>query len=221
MDLDTTRSKNSFQKLIADFEDAKIDILVGTQMVAKGLDFGNVTVIGIINADSLLNYPDFRAYEKSFQMLSQVAGRAGRRDKPGKVIVQTHNPSHRVIEQVIKNDYERLYLTEIRERKTFLYPPLYRLIRLDVKHKDSSLLGPMSVRLVEELKTTLGKRILGPEDPMVGRIRNYYIKTIYIKIERNGISLARVKEFVYQVLSNFEANKLNKGGFVQIDVDPA
>lgn len=190
-------------------------------MVAKGLDFGNVTVIGIINADSLLNYPDFRAYEKSFQMLSQVAGRAGRRDKPGKVIVQTHNPGHRVIEQVIKNDYERLYLTEIRERKTFLYPPLYRLIRLDVKHKDSSLLGPMSVRLVEELKTTLGKRILGPEDPMVGRIRNYYIKTIYIKIERNGISLARVKEFVRQVLLNFEANKLNKGGFVQIDVDPA
>lgn len=220
MDLDTTRSKNSFQKLIGDFEDGKIDVLVGTQMVAKGLDFGNVTVIGIISADSLLNYPDFRAYERSYQMLSQVAGRAGRRDKIGKVIIQTFNTEHRVIEQVLKNDFNKLYLTEIRDRKTFLYPPLYRLIRLDVKHKDGLLLNGIAIRLVEELKSTLGKRVLGPEDPLVGRIRNYYIKTIYIKVERNGISISRVKEFLRQVLSNMETNKLNKGAFVQVDVDP-
>ncbi|MBC7912936.1 MAG: primosomal protein N' [Pyrinomonadaceae bacterium] len=220
MDLDTTRSKNSFQKLMGDFEDGKIDVLVGTQMVAKGLDFSNVTVIGIINADSLLNYPDFRAYERSYQLLSQVAGRAGRRNKIGKVIIQTYNPHHRVIEQVIKGDFEALYNTELRDRKTFLYPPIFRLIRLDIKHKDSALLGAIAYRLVDELKSTLGKRVLGPEDPLIGRIRNYYIKTVYLKIERNGISIARVKEFLGQVLLNFETNKLNKGGFVQVDVDP-
>ncbi|MFD2164368.1 primosomal protein N' [Paradesertivirga mongoliensis] len=220
MDLDTTRSKNSFQKLIADFEDAKIDVLVGTQMVAKGLDFGNVTVIGIISADSMLNYPDFRAYERSFQMLSQVAGRAGRRDKIGKVIIQTYNPSHRVIEQVIKNDFEGLFNREVAERKTFLYPPLYRLIRLDIKHKDPMLLSDIAYRLSIDLKSTLGKRVLGPEEPMVSRIRNYYIKTIYIKVERNGISIAKVKNFLADVLSAMETNKLNKGAFVQVDVDP-
>jgi primosomal protein N' (replication factor Y) len=221
MDLDTTRSKNSFQKLIGDFEDAKIDILVGTQMVAKGLDFGNVTIIGIINADSLLNYPDFRAYERSFQLLSQVAGRAGRREKTGKVVIQTFNPAHRVIEQVIKNDFEGLYSKEISERKTFLYPPIFRLIRLDIKHKDSSLLYDIAFRLATELRTSLGKRVLGPEEPLVSRIRNYYIKTIYIKVERNGISIARVKRFLQEVLSNMETNSKNKGAFVQVDVDPA
>ena len=220
MDLDTTRSKNSFQKLIGDFEDAKIDILVGTQMVAKGLDFGNVTVIGIISADSLLNYPDFRAYERSFQLLSQVAGRAGRRDKIGKVIIQTYNPAHRVIEQVIRNDFNSLFSKEISERKTFLYPPLYRLIRLDVKHKDAVLLSDIAYRLSLDLISTLGKRVLGPEEPMVSRIRNFYIKTIYIKVERNGISISRVKSFLSEVLSNMETNKLNKGAYVQVDVDP-
>lgn len=220
MDLDTTRSKNSFQKLIGDFEDAKIDVLVGTQMVAKGLDFGNVTVIGIISADSLLNYPDFRAYERSFQLLSQVAGRAGRRDKIGKVVIQTYNPAHRVIEQVIKNDFEGLYRREIAERKTFLYPPLYRLIRLDIKHKDVMALSDIAYRLSLDLRATLGKRVLGPEEPLVSRIRNFYIRTIYIKVERNGISIARVKAFLKDTLLNMEANKSNKGVFVQVDVDP-
>ena len=220
MDLDTTRSKNSFQKLIGDFEDGKIDVLVGTQMVAKGLDFNNVTVIGIISADSLLNYPDFRAYERSFQLLSQVAGRAGRRDKVGKVIIQTYNPGHRVIEQVIKNDFEGMYRRELSERKTFLYPPLFRLIRLDIKHKDHTVLYEIAFRLAAELRATLGKRVLGPEEPLVGRIRNFYIKTVYIKVERNGISIARVKSFLASVLSNMETNKLNKGAFVQVDVDP-
>lgn len=220
MDLDTTRAKNSFQQLIGDFEDGKIDILVGTQMVAKGLDFGNVTVIGIINADSLLNYPDFRAHERSYQMLSQVAGRAGRRDKVGKVIIQTYNPEHRVIEQVIKNDFTDLYRKELLERKTFLYPPVFRLIRLDIKHKNSAVLYDIALRLATELRSTLGKRVLGPEEPLVSRIRNYYIKTIYVKIERNGISIAKVKDFIQSALSNMETNKLNKGAFVQVDVDP-
>jgi primosomal protein N' (replication factor Y) (superfamily II helicase) len=220
MDLDTTRSKNSFQRLIADFEDGKIDVLVGTQMVAKGLDFGNVTVIGVINADGLLNYPDFRAYERSFQLLSQVSGRAGRRDKTGKVVLQTFNPSHRIIEQVIKGDFLSMYRRELAERKTFLYPPLFRLIKLEIKHKDASLLYDIAFRIAQELKGSLGKRVLGPEDPLVNRIRNYYIKTVYIKIEKNGISATRVKEFIATVLANVETNKANKGTLVQVDVDP-
>ncbi len=220
MDLDTTRTKNSFQQILSDFEDRKIDILVGTQMVAKGLDFEHVTIIGIISADGLLNYPDFRAYERSFQLLSQVAGRAGRREKEGRVIIQTHNVKHRVLDQVFHNDYQDLYKTEILERNSFQYPPLYRLIKLDVKHKDPMLLSEIALRLATELRKSFGARILGPEDPLVGRIRNFYIKTIYIKIERNSISIAKVKEFVKGLLLSFEADKLNKGSFVQVDVDP-
>ena len=220
LDLDTTRTKNSFQQIIGDFEDGKIDILVGTQMVAKGLDFGHVTVIGIINADGLLNFPDFRAYERSFQLLSQVAGRAGRREKVGKVIIQTNNVKHRVLEQVLSNNYSDLYKTEILERNSFLYPPLYRLIKMDVKHKDPMLLSEMALRLAMELKKSFAHRVIGPEEPLVGRIRNFYIKTIYIKIERNGISIAKVKEFLKDLLLKFEADKNNKGSFVQVDVDP-
>ncbi|WP_207423490.1 replication restart helicase PriA [Desertivirga brevis] len=220
LDLDTTRTKHGFQQILGDFEDGKIDILVGTQMVAKGLDFGAVTVIGIISADGLLNYPDFRAYERSFQLLSQVAGRAGRRDKEGKVIIQTHNTKHRVLEQVINNNYEELYKTEIIERNSFQYPPLYRLIKLDVKHKESMLLSDIAFRLANELKKSFGPRILGPEDPLVSRIRNFYIKSIYLKIERNGISLTKVKEYLKDTLLKFEADKANKGVFIQVDVDP-
>jgi len=220
MDLDTTRTKHGFQQILSDFEDRKIDILVGTQMVAKGLDFGHVTIIGIISADGLLNYPDFRAYERSFQLLSQVAGRAGRREKEGKVIIQTHNVKHRVLEQVFHNNYLDLYKTEILERNSFQYPPLYRLIKLDVKHKDSMALSEIALRLAMELRKSFGARILGPEDPLVGRIRNFYIKTIYIKIERNSISISKVKEFLKDLLIKFEADKLNKGSFVQVDVDP-
>lgn len=219
MDLDTTRSKNSFQRILNDFEERRIDILVGTQIVAKGLDFDHVTLIGIINADSLLNYPDFRAYERSFQLLSQVGGRAGRRDKPGKVVLQAYNTKHRVLEQVIRHDYEGLFKTEITERKNFQYPPVYRLIRLDVKHKDATILANAATRLGNELRSGLGNRILGPEDPLVGRIRNFYIKTIYIKIERKGISPSKVKEFLRDVLIRFEADKQNKGTLVHIDVD--
>ena len=220
MDLDTTRNKNSFQVLLGDFEERKIDILVGTQMVAKGLDFGHVTLIGIVSADSLLNYPDFRAFEKSFQLLSQVAGRAGRRDKAGKVIIQTYNTAHKVLGQVIRHDYTGLYENEILERKHFQYPPIFRLIKLDIKHKDPMILSDIAMRLSTQLRQALGDRILGPEEPLVSRIRNYYIRTVYVKVERNGISIVKVKEVLKSLLLNFEASKLNKGVLVQIDVDP-
>src|SRR5277367_5294016 len=147
MDLDTTRSRNSLQNILNDLEEKKIDILVGTQMVAKGLDFADVTVIGVINADSLLKFPDYRANERSYQMLAQVSGRAGRRGKQGKVVIQTYDPKHRVIKQVIENDYTDLYMTEMEERRSFKYPPFYRIINLDVKHKNSEIVNNQAIYL--------------------------------------------------------------------------
>ena len=221
MDLDSTRTKNSFQVLINDFEDGRIDILVGTQMVAKGLDFGNVTIIGIISADSMLNFPDFRAFERSFQMLSQVAGRAGRRNKRGKVIIQAYDINHRIINQVIRNNYIEMFDTEILERRNFHYPPLFRLIQLDIKHKDNFKLGQISGRLSRILKQQLGDRILGPEAPLISRIRNYYIQTILIKVEKEGISVQKIKQSLKKTLQTFEAEPANKGVYIQIDVDPS
>ena len=220
MDLDSTRTRNSFQVLLNDFEEGKIDILVGTQMVAKGLDFGNVTTIGIISADSMLNYPDFRAFERSFQMLAQVSGRAGRRAKQGKVIIQAYDTSHRIISQVIRNDYEEMFNTEILERRNFHYPPLYRLIQLDVKHKDLSKLVIIAVSLGKLLRSQFGERILGPEAPMISRIRNYYIQTILIKVEKEGVSVHKIKEALQQILINFDTIPANKGVYMHIDVDP-
>ena len=220
MDLDSTRTRNSFQVLLNDFEEGKIDILVGTQMVAKGLDFGNVTTIGIISADSMLNYPDFRAFERSFQMLAQVSGRAGRRAKQGKVIIQAYDTSHRIISQVIRNDYEGMFNTEILERRNFHYPPLYRLIQLDVKHKDLSKLVIIAVSLGKLLRSQFGERILGPEAPMISRIRNYYIQTILIKVEKEGVSVHKIKEALQQILINFDTIPANKGVYMHIDVDP-
>ena len=220
MDLDSTRSRNSFQVLLNDFEEGRIDILVGTQMVAKGLDFGNVTTIGIISADSMLNYPDFRAFEKSFQMLSQVSGRAGRRAKQGKVIIQAYDTSHRIISQVVRNDYEEMFDTEILERRNFHYPPLYRLIQLDVKHKDLSKLVAIAASLARILRSQFADRILGPEAPLIGRIRNYYIQTILIKIEKEGVSVQKIKDALSDILTTFDADPANKGVYVQTDVDP-
>ncbi len=220
MDMDTTRAKNAFQNIMNDLEEKRIDILVGTQMVAKGLDFADVTVIGIISADSLLKYPDFRANERSFQMLAQVSGRAGRRGKQGKVVIQTYDPSHRVIQQVIDNDYAALYKNEISERKAFKYPPFYRLIQLDIKHKDPEKLFHQAEYLAIALRKQFGERVIGPEYPVVGRIRNYYIKTIMLKFERDADSLVKAKEAIKALILQFETTKLSKGCIVQPDVDP-
>lgn len=220
MDLDSTRNRNSFQTLLSDFEEGRIDILVGTQMVAKGLDFGNVTTIGIINADSMLNFPDFRAFERSFNMLSQVAGRAGRREKQGKVIIQAYDVTHRILEQVLRNDYTAMFDTEILERRNFHYPPLYRLIQLDVKHKDMHKLNVIAEKLGKILRHHFAERVLGPEAPLVGRIRNYYIQTIMLKVEKEGISVIKIKESLKKILAEFEADPAHKGVYVQVDVDP-
>ncbi|MDB5004863.1 MAG: priA [Mucilaginibacter sp.] len=221
MDLDTTRSKNSLQNILNDLEEKKIDILVGTQMVAKGLDFADVTVIGIINADSLLKYPDYRANERSYQMLAQVSGRAGRRGKQGKVVIQTYDPSHRVIKQVIENNYSDLYFTEMEERKAFHYPPFYRIINLDIKHKNPEILHNQATYLGNQLRKHFGdERVIGPQVPLVSRIRNYYIQSIMLKFEKDGVSINKVKATVREVITQFQTTKLSKGSVVQPDVDP-
>lgn len=220
MDLDTTRSKMAFQNILNDIEEKKIDILVGTQMVAKGLDFPDITVIGIISADSLLKYPDYRANERSFQLLAQVSGRAGRRGKQGKVVIQTYDPTHRVIAQVISNDYLDLYNTEMVERKAFKYPPFYRIINLDIKHKDPEKLYHQAEYLAIELRKHFGNRVIGPEFPLINRIRNYYIKSIMLKFEKDAVSIAKVKVILQDVLLQFQTTNLSKGCIVQPDVDP-
>jgi primosomal protein N' (replication factor Y) len=220
MDMDTTRSRNAMQSILNDLEEKKTDILIGTQMVAKGLDFADVTVIGIINADSLLKYPDYRANERSFQMLTQVSGRAGRRGKQGKVIIQTYDTGHRVIKQVIENDYAGLYATEMAERKTFKYPPFYRIINLDVKHKDPEKLYYQADYLAAELRKQFGDRVIGPEAPLISRIRNYYIKSIMLKFEKDTVSINKVKAVIREVITGFQTTKLSKGSIIQADVDP-
>ncbi|MCC8423428.1 primosomal protein N' [Mucilaginibacter sp. UR6-11] len=221
MDLDTTRSRNSLQNILNDLEEKKIDILVGTQMVAKGLDFADVTVIGIINADSLLKYPDYRANERSYQMLAQVSGRAGRRGKQGKVVIQTYDPAHRVIKQVIENNYSDLYFTEMEERRAFHYPPFYRIINLDIKHKNPDILHNQAIYLGNELRKHFGEeRVIGPQVPLVSRIRNYYIQSIMLKFEKDGVSINKVKAGIRDIITQFQTTKLSKGGIVQPDVDP-
>ncbi|HET6992322.1 MAG TPA: primosomal protein N', partial [Bacteroidia bacterium] len=195
MDLDTTRGKFSMQNLVNDFESHKVDILVGTQMVTKGLDFGNVSLVGILSADQLMNYPDFRAAERAFQLMAQVAGRAGRRDKIGEVIVQTFNPEHPIIKCVIAHDYETMYRNELAERMEFHYPPFYRLIRLSLKSKDHVLLDNGAQYFADRLREQFKERVLGPEFPPVGKIRDEFVKNILIKIERDANS-TKLKEIL-------------------------
>jgi primosomal protein N' (replication factor Y) len=220
LDYDTTRNKNAHQHIITDFEEKKLDVLVGTQMVAKGLDFDNVTVIGIINADSMLQYPDFRAYERSFQMLSQVAGRAGRREKQGKVIIQTYDTKHRIIKQLVDNDYDGMYWDEIKERKTFKYPPFFRIIHIDIKHKDFNNTQYIAQEFGKSLKKNLGDLVVGPQVPLIGRIRNYYIQTIIVKIDLQNQSIPKIKEYIRGEINKFESDKTNKGAYLVINVDP-
>lgn len=219
LDLDSTRTKNGMQQIIADFQDKKTQILIGTQMVAKGLDFDNVSLIGVINADTLLNYPDFRAFERSYQLLSQVAGRAGRREKQGLSIIQAYSDSHRIIKQVLDNNYLEMYADELIEREKYHYPPFTRLIFIHVKHKDVNVLNIASQYLANALRAQLGGRILGPEQPLVARIRNYYLKQISIKIEKT-IAVQKVKTILKETIKEFNTQKEFKSVIVQIDVDP-
>ncbi|WEK20769.1 MAG: primosomal protein N' [Candidatus Pedobacter colombiensis] len=219
LDVDSTRTKNGLQQIISDFQEKKTDILIGTQMVAKGLDFDNVTLIGVINADTLFNYPDFRAFERSYQLLAQVAGRAGRRDKQGKVIIQAYDDAHRIINQVIENKYLEMYNDELTERKLFHYPPFTRLIFINIKHKDQDLLNVAAQRFASTLRVQLGKRVLGPEQPIVARVRNYYIKQVIIKSDKDT-SIQKVKSILKDTILQFQTEKDYRSVNIQVDVDP-
>lgn len=219
MDQDTTRSKHSFSQIIKAFEEKRIDILIGTQMISKGLDFENLTIVGVLNADNMLNYPDFRAHERSFQLMEQVSGRAGRRQKQGRVIIQTSDPSHRIIRYVIRHDFLSMYKHQAEERKAFNYPPFSRMIEITVKHKDRLQLNHFAGLLGDELRAIFGKRVLGPEAPLIYRVQFWYLKTIILKIEREKPS-AKAKQLIIEAVEKIEGEKGASGLRINIDVDP-
>ena len=219
MDLDTTRSKKSYEKLITDFENHKVDILIGTQMVTKGLDFEHVSLVGILNADNMLNFPDFRAHERAYQLMAQVSGRAGRKNKRGLVVLQTSQPEHTVIGQVIRNDYAAMYKLQTEERKQFKYPPYFRMIQVTLRHKDVKVLQQAAFTLAGQLRAIFGSRVLGPIDPVVSRIQNLFIKQIILKIE-NEASPAKAKEMLQHASDELLTQSRFKAVRIGLDVDP-
>ena len=218
MDQDTTRGKFSFEKIIDSFKNREVDILVGTQMLAKGLDFDNVSLVGVMNADNMLYHPDFRAFERSYQMLTQVAGRAGRAEKQGKVLIQTYNPDHNVIQQVTTNDYLAMYNEQLYDRQIYKYPPYFRIIKVTMKQRDFEKLKAGSIWLYEVMRQNLLMPVLGPEEPVISRIRNEYIRTIIIKIPQN-ISIGLTKKAIQKMLNSFEAVAQFRAIKVTLNVD--
>ena len=219
MDLDTTRTRSAYEKIIANFEQGKTDILIGTQMVSKGLDFQHVSVVGILNADTMLNYPDFRSYERAFQLMAQVAGRAGRKNKQGLVILQTKSPELPVIHQVMRNDYEELYYDQLAERQMFRYPPYYRLIYVYLKHRKESVLDLAADAMATILRSGLGDRVLGPDKPPIARIQTLYIKKMIVKVEQNA-SMAKVRDYLLAVQRSIIEDERFRSLIVYYDVDP-
>lgn len=219
LDHDTAKSKRSFHRLITDFENGDIDVLVGTQMVTKGLDFEKVSLVGILNADQLLNYPDFRAHERSFQLMEQVSGRAGRKHTSGKVAIQTYNPSNAILKFVLNHDFKSFYNHELIDRNKFDYPPYFRLIECTVKHKDEAEADRAAKVLARELTEVFGKRVLGPTHPNIGRIRNYYLRQVMIKLERK-LSVKQVKQRLQKALDFFQKEPANRTVILHVDVDP-
>ena len=219
LDYDTTRGKNAHQSIITDFEKGRIDILVGTQMVTKGLDFDNVAMVGILNADSMLYFPDFRAYERAFQLMMQVAGRAGRKGKQGQVLIQTYDEEHEIFKMLKRNDFISFIKSQSHERKLFGYPPYSRIISITLKHKNQQRLDLAALSLGIVLRRSFGERVLGPEYPVVSRIRNYYHKNLLLKIEQKS-SINQAKVILRSVIKNIREEDIYKSIRVIIDVDP-
>jgi primosomal protein N' (replication factor Y) len=219
MDLDTTRAKKAYEQLIWQFETRKIDILVGTQMVTKGLDFDHVRVVGVLNADNLLNYPDFRSYERTYQLIMQVSGRAGRKNNRGRVVIQTAQPNHPVIQDVISNDYFRLFSRQIAERKIFRYPPYYRLIKVVVKHQNKDRLDTSALHLATAFRNVFNRNVLGPEYPVISRIQNWFQKEILIKLPRDG-KIQEAKDKIMEIIAHAKSLPNNSNLIVYADVDP-
>lgn len=219
MDLDTTRTKNAYERIIHDFSTGKTNLLIGTQMISKGLDFDKVSVVGILNADSMLNYPDFRAYEQAFAMMSQVSGRAGRKGRQGQVVLQTKSPTLPVIQQVVNNDFQTFFDELLEERKEFRYPPFYNLIYVYLKHRDESIVNSAALEFASRLREIFGARVLGPDKPAVARIKTLSIRKIVIKLEK-GISYLTIRQYLHNVLNAMLVDHRYGALQVYYDVDP-
>jgi primosomal protein N' (replication factor Y) len=218
MDLDTTRSKNGYQQIISDFEQHKTDILVGTQMVTKGLDFDRVSVVGILNADALMSFPDFRAFERAYQLLAQVSGRAGRKEVPGKVVIQTYQPNHPALKYVESNDFAAMYQSQIAERREFKFPPVARLVKITLKHPDEKTVEAAANALSAPLRDTFPGWVLGPEAPLVSRIQNYFFKEFWVKMPKDN-HLASHKNQLRAILKSFQTKSDFKSIKVVVNVD--
>ena len=219
MDLDTTRNKDSYENIIADFSSHKSDILVGTQMVTKGLDFAGVSLVGILNADTLINFPDFRSTERAFNMMMQVAGRAGRRSGRGTVAVQTYQPEHPVIAKLLEHDYRGFYDMEIEDRRRYTYPPFSRMIYIYLKHRDERTVDQMAVTYGYKLRELFGTRVYGPEEPAISRIQSLYIRKLMLKVE-TGASMKKVKAILRELFEYMHQLPDMKGVMIYYDVDP-
>ena len=219
MDLDTTRTKNAYERLINDFSAGKTNLLIGTQMVSKGLDFDHVSVVGILDADNMLNYPDFRAYEHAFTMMAQVSGRAGRKGKQGLVILQTRNPELPVIQQVVNNSYTAFYKSQLEERTAFHYPPFFHLIYIYIKHRNNDIVESASMELGSRIREIFGNRVLGPDKPTVARVKTLHIRKIMLKLE-NGIDYKLAKQYLRSIRDTMMKEKRYGALTIYFDVDP-
>lgn len=219
MDLDTTKTRNAYERIITDFATGRTNILIGTQMISKGLDFANVSVVGILNADSMLNFPDFRAYEHAFMMMAQVGGRAGRKGKRGLVILQTKSPELPIVQQVVNNDYEAMYVGVTAERREFHYPPYYRLVYVYLKHRDDTTVASAAATLSFKLRIWFGERVLGPDKPSVAKVKSLNIRKIMIKLE-NGIDIQKVRQYLRKAHSDILKDKRFNSLVIYYDVDP-
>ncbi len=219
MDLDTTRTKNAYERLINDFSAGKTNLLIGTQMVSKGLDFDHVSVVGILDADNMLNYPDFRAYEHAFTMMAQVSGRAGRKGKQGLVILQTKNPELPVIQQVVNNSYTAFYKSQLEERTAFHYPPFFHLIYIYIKHRNNDIVESASMELGSRIREIFGNRVLGPDKPTVARVKTLHIRKIMLKLE-NGINYKLAKQYLRSIRDTMMKEKRYGALTIYFDVDP-
>lgn len=219
MDLDTTRTRNAYGRIIEEFSSGRTNLLIGTQMVSKGLDFDRVSVVGILNADAMLNYPDFRAYEHAFMMMAQVSGRAGRKGQRGKVFLQTKNKDLPIIRQVVENDYQGFYEALLEERRLFSYPPFYRLVYVFLRHRHDDVVETAGIEMGSRLRQGLGERILGPDKPSIARVKNLHIRKIVIKLE-NGIDQKAVRLYLRTVQQQLLQDKRYAALQVYYDVDP-
>ena len=219
MDLDTTRTRNAYERIIAEFSAGKTNLLIGTQMVTKGLDFDNVSVVGILSADTMLNQPDFRAYEHAFSMMTQVAGRAGRKGRRGQVFLQTNRPELPVIKHIVTGDYKAFFTSLMRERKLFRYPPFTRLIYIYLKHKDESIVNTAAIELGSRLRQSLGERVLGPDKPAVARVKTLFIRKIVLKLE-TSLGITTIRSRIRQSVSALMQDTRYKSLLIYYDVDP-